>query len=64
MFDGVNENTGKRSVMDVYRWKPAPTSGLDLISDDFAEFDIEGEVLADSTKGAGLSKFFRRIQQA
>ena len=63
VFDGVNENTGKRSVMDVYRWKPAPTSGLDLISDDFAEFDIEGEVLADSTKGAGLSKFFRRIQQ-
>lgn len=64
VFDGVNENTGKRSLMDVYRWKPAPTSGLDLISDDFAEFDVEGEVLADSTKGAGLSKFFRRTQQS
>ena len=64
VFDGINENTGKRSLMDVYRWKPAPTSGLDLISDDFAEFDIEGEVLADSTKGAGLSKFFRRTLQA
>jgi len=62
VFDGVNENTGKRTVLDIYRWKPAPTSGLDVISDDFAEFTVEGEVLADTTKGTGKSQFFKRIQ--
>lgn len=62
VFDGVNENTGKRNLLDFYRWKPAPTSGLDVISDDFAEFSVEGEVLADTTKGTGKSQFFRRTQ--
>lgn len=62
VFDGVNENTGKRTVLDIYRWKPAPTSGLDVISDDFAEFTVEGQVLADTTKGTGKSQFFKRIQ--
>lgn len=65
VFDGLNDSTGRPSVVTVYKWKPAPTSGLGLISDDFAEFDLEGEVIADqSIVAAGKSKFFRRVDAA
>lgn len=63
VMDGLNDNTGKRNVLDVYRWKPAPTSGLGLISEEFGEFALEGEVLADTSKPAGKSQFFRRVTQ-
>ncbi len=62
VFDGVNDVSGTPSVVTVFRWKPSPTAGLDLISDDFATFDVEGEVLADEAiVAAGKSKFFRRV---
>lgn len=65
VVDGVNDATGKRFVLTFFKWKPAPTSGLDVITDDFAEFDIKGGVLADTSKvGATTSKFFTRIAQA
>jgi len=61
VVDGINDVTGKASVLKFYRWKPTPTSGLDLIGDDFGSFDIEGGVLADSSiVAAGKSKFFVR----
>ena len=61
VVDGINDVTGKPSVLKFYRWKPTPTSGLDLIGDDFGSFDIEGGVLADSSIVAtGKSKFFVR----
>ncbi|UCX03572.1 phage tail tube protein [Shewanella glacialimarina] len=61
VIDGVNDATGKANVLKFYRWKPSPTSGLDLIGDDFGSFDIEGGVLADSSIVAtGKSKFFVR----
>jgi len=61
IFDGINDETGRPSVVKVYRWKPAPTSGLNLIGDDYGEFDLTGEVLADDTITAvGKSKFFVR----
>ena len=61
VLDGINDATGKASIVRVYRWKPTPSAGLDLISDDFSSFKIEGEVLADSTiTAAGKSKFFVR----
>lgn len=63
VMDGLNDNTGKRTVLDVYRWKPAPTTGLGLISEEFAEFPLEGEVLADTTKQTGQSQFFRRVAE-
>lgn len=65
VVDGVNDATGKRFVLTFFKWKPAPTTGLDIITDDFAEFDIKGGVLADATKvGANTSKFFTRIAQS
>jgi hypothetical protein len=61
IVDGVNDATGKPYTLKFYRWKPSPTSGLDLIGDDFGSFDIEGGVLADSSiVAAGKSKFFVR----
>ncbi|PKF60617.1 hypothetical protein CW745_13885 [Psychromonas sp. psych-6C06] len=61
VFDGINDETGKASVVKVYRWKPAPTSGLSLIGNDYGEFDLEGECLADDAiTDTGKSKFFRR----
>ena len=61
VLDGINDATGKPVTVKVHRWKPSPTSGLGLISDDFSTFTIEGEVLADeSIQATGKSKFFTR----
>lgn len=61
VLDGVNDATGKPVTVKVHRWKPSPASGLGLISDDFASFTVEGEVLADETiQATGKSKFFTR----
>ncbi len=61
IIDGVNDATGKSWTLKIFKWKPSPTSGLDLIGDDFGSFDIEGGVLADaSIVASGKSKFFVR----
>jgi len=61
VLDGINDSTGKPVTVRVFRWKPSPTSGLGLITEDFATFTIEGEVLADETiQATGKSKFFTR----
>jgi len=65
VLDGINDATGKPVTVKVHRWKPSPTTGLGLISDSFATFTIEGEVLADETiQAAGKSKFFSRAAAA
>jgi hypothetical protein len=61
VIDGVNDATGKPWTLKFYKWAPSPTSGLDLIGDDFGSFDIEGGVLANaSIVATGKSKFFVR----
>lgn len=61
VFDGLNDHNGRPSVVRIHRWKPAPTSGLGLISDDYATFELEGEVLADTSRPIGKSQFFERV---
>ncbi len=62
VMDGLNDHNNKKSVVTAYRFKPSPTSGLDLIGDDYGEFQIEGELLADtSIQTAGKSQFFKRV---
>lgn len=62
VVDGLNDDNGKPCVLKFYLWKPSPTASLSIITDDYASFDIEGEVLADDTKVAvGVSKFFKRM---
>lgn len=61
MFAGVNEaGTGDTSTVDLFRVRTGALKNWGLINNDFAELEIEGEVLLDPTKsGAGLSKFFK-----
>jgi hypothetical protein len=62
VLDGLNDHNGKPSVVTAFRFKPSPTSGLDLIGEDYADFQVEGELLADTAiQTAGKSQFFRRV---
>jgi hypothetical protein len=59
-FDGINERTGAPWAAKFHRVNWSPTDSLELIGDDFAAFNITGEVLRDeSIAGVGLSQFFR-----
>ena len=59
VIQGLNEETNKPFRFIGYKWKPSPTSGLSLISDDYSSFPVEGEMILDTTKsGAGISQYF------
>ena len=60
LFDGLNEaKSGKSVVVDIFKVKFSPTKALDLIGDDFAELQIDGDVLKDESKtGTGISQYF------
>lgn len=59
-FDGLNEaDSGKPVVVDFYRWKPGALGSLPLFGEDFAALDLEGALLADTTKAGGTSQYFR-----
>jgi len=63
-FDGMNEaQTGKAVNLNLHRVKFSPLQSLPLISDEFAEVQMEFEVLCDgSITGSGLSQFMRVVQ--
>jgi|YelNatPaOPRAMG01_1025707.scaffolds.fasta_scaffold20154_4 hypothetical protein len=63
-FGGINEaDSGNPVLVDAWRVKLGAAKKLGLIGSDFAELQIEGEVLADPTKtGAGISRYLR-VQQ-
>jgi hypothetical protein len=58
IMDGMNDANGKPVTVRVWRFKPAPSDGMNLISDDFASFTVKGQVLADVSKAQGKSQFF------
>lgn len=62
VMDGVNDADGRPSTLRVWKWKPSPTDGLSFISDDFSNFTMKGEALADVTKPAGKSQFFEVLK--
>jgi hypothetical protein len=59
VFEGLNEARSDAAVIvELFRNKFDPTSGLGLISDDFATLSLTGSVLKDTSKtGAGISKY-------
>ena len=59
VFEGLNEaNGGQAQPVVLYRCKFSPTSGLDLITEEFANLSLSGEVLVDTTKtGVGISRY-------
>ena len=62
VLSGLNDHNGKESIVTAYRFKPSPTTGLELLGEEYAEFQIEGELLSDTTIVAtGKSQFFRRV---
>lgn len=60
LFIGLNESQSNRKVVvDVHRVKFSPLKNLDLIGDDYADIQIEGNILKDSDKtGTGISQYF------
>jgi hypothetical protein len=64
-FAGLNEvESGRPSVVDLWRVSQGVTKQLSLINKGFTTLDIEGELLKDPTKtGLGVSGFMRTIER-
>ena len=59
-FEGLNEATsGTPVVIDVWKLRLGALKNLDLIGDNFAALEQEGEVQRDASKPAGISGYFR-----
>lgn len=64
-FAGLNTaNSNKPVIVELYRVVFDPVGNIDLINDEFAQFEIEGSVLYDSTRdgNSSLGGFGRIIQ--
>jgi len=60
VVEGLNEVDGGAAVVtDMWRVSFPPASELALIGDKLGELKFTCELLADSTKGSGVSAFFR-----
>lgn len=64
-FAGLNElDSGKPSIVDLWRVSQGVTKKLALLDKGFTTLDIEGEVLKDPTKtGVGVSQYMRVIER-
>lgn len=63
VFEGLNEaESGKAISVECYKVYFSPTSGLDLIGDDFGKLSVKGTLLADTTiQATGKSQYFREL---
>ena len=58
-FRGYNEARQKHFALDMYRLRFPPTEGLDWVGEEFATLQTAPKILADTTKPAGKSQFYR-----
>ena len=60
-FGGLNEaDSGKPTVVDIYRVSQGVTKSLALIDKGFGSLDVSGSVLQDMTKtGVGVSRYYK-----
>jgi len=58
-FRGVNEADDSIFAVDIHRFRFTPTGELGLVSDEFAQLEMEANVLSDPDRGAGESAYFR-----
>lgn len=62
LFDGVNERSNAPWVAIFHRVKWSPAKNIDFIGEDFASFDIEGEILAyEGITTPGASQFYELL---
>ncbi|WP_275100149.1 hypothetical protein [Sedimenticola hydrogenitrophicus] len=60
LLDGLNEaRSGKANVLRAHRIRFGAAASVDWIGDDFAGLEIAGKLLADTTQGAGKSRFYK-----
>jgi hypothetical protein len=52
LFKGVDTYSGDKLSVELWRVQFSPETEFDLINEDFASFDVEGECLADSSKAS------------
>lgn len=65
VFDGLNEaDSGKPVIVDIWKVSPGIVNELALKSTSMMNVPIEGEVLKDTSKGAGESAFYEVNQVA
>ena len=62
-FRGYNEARAKHFSLDMYRLRFPPTEGLDWVGEEFATLSTAPKLLADTTKPAGKSQFFRATME-
>lgn len=60
VFDGLNEaRSGKSVIVQAHRVKFGPAAVLALLSDEYAELEVKGKLLKDTTKnGTSVSQYF------
>ncbi len=51
-FDGVNTDDGSRIVCDIFRNRLKPLKEFVMIGDDYHDFELSGQMLADPTRAA------------
>lgn len=59
LIDGQNKaNNNSAEVWRLFKVQFGPTGGLNIITREFGNMDIKGQVIADTTKAPGLSQYF------
>lgn len=65
VFEGLNEaDSNKPAIVYLHRLSVPSANELALIGDDFAVQEYAAELLKDSTKGAGVSAFYKAVLPA
>lgn len=65
LFDGLNETDGTAVIVEVWRWKAPPAEELSLIDgENPGKLLAKGEILADPSRPAGESPFWRATRIA
>jgi hypothetical protein len=61
-MDGINTDDGSRAIVDIFRARLSPISGWDAISNDYVDFEMQGSILADTSRlSAGADGQFYTI---
>lgn len=62
LFDGINERSNQPWMAVFHRVKWSPAKSFEFIGEDFASFDIEGEILAyEGITTPGKSQFYELL---